>query len=134
MHYIFFKILFFLIFFQTILLLISTSLGTVSLFKFIESYWNWSFEVSFWTLMNSSTCKYSPKVFANWFVNWSFMIDKKEGFVFWIRASQSNETPTSTTNYPGLLWQRGYWIVQYPGDFWSLQGKSILCIAGFDYW
>ena len=61
------------------------------------------------------------------------MIDKSERFVFWIRESQTNKTPASTTWYPGLLWQRGYGRVQPSGNSWPLQGKSIICIAGFGH-
>ena len=31
------------------------------------------------------------------------MIDKREQFVFWIRESQTNKTPTSTTNIHGFF-------------------------------
>ena len=55
-----------------------------------ESYWNSSLEVSLWTLKDRSISKYLQKIFTNWFVYWSFMIDKRKPFDFWIREAQTN--------------------------------------------
>ena len=65
--------------------------------------------------MDSSFCRYLRKIFADWFVNWSFMTDKRKRFVFRIQESQTNKAPTNTTKYPGLLWQRAYWRAKFPG-------------------
>ena len=50
--------------------------------------------------MDNYICKYCQKIFANWCVYWSFMIDKREQFFlfFGIPESQAKKTPTSTTN------------------------------------
>ena len=57
--------------------------------------------------MDSSFCKYSQKIIANWFFCRSFMIDKRERFVFWIRESQTNNISTSSTNVLAFFSKEG---------------------------
>ena len=111
MHYISFKIFFFVTFFQTILFLISASMENCAFYVYIhhdpKSKLLKSKFQSFTLNFNGPLyLQIFAKLFTNWFVSWYLMIDKRELFVFWIRESQTNNTPTSTTKYPGLLWQR----------------------------
>ena len=72
-----------------------------------QSYWNWSFKVSLWALIDNSFWKYSQKIFANWFVYWSFGIDRRKQRAFWIRESQTNNTSTSTTKMQAFCSKEG---------------------------